>query len=188
MTAYVIGNGVSRKPIQLNKLNGMTYGCNALYRDFQPDVLVATDDPISRAIQESGYPRYKRFHTRKVFAGSGARPLRQQYAGWSSGPNALQLAVLDKHKDIVIIGFDFGSTHKSFNNVYANTDFYRKSHETATYGGNWVHQVDTIIRHAPNVNFTFVVSKDTRSPPQFQQHRNVEIMDIREFLKTINNV
>jgi len=187
MTAYVIGNGVSRKPVNLRKLNGMTYGCNALYRDYEPDVLVATDEPISRAIQESGYPRYKRFHTRKPFAGSGARPLKQAYWGWSSGPNALALAVEDKHREITVLGFDFGSTHKGFNNVYADTEFYRKSHETATFGGNWVHQVDTIIRHNPRIKFTFVQGKDTRMPA-IDEYDNVTIMDIGEFLDIINNV
>ena len=35
--AYIIGNGPSRKGFDLNVLKdtGQTYGCNALYRDFQ---------------------------------------------------------------------------------------------------------------------------------------------------------
>ena len=54
MTAFVIGNGKSREGMDLNDLkkHGMTYGCNALYREFTPDVLVAKDKPISDAIQE----------------------------------------------------------------------------------------------------------------------------------------
>ena len=44
--AFVIGNGQSRSHFNLNTLRGKgtIYGCNALYRDFMPDVLVATDD------------------------------------------------------------------------------------------------------------------------------------------------
>ena len=36
---FAIGNGESRKSIDLNELrpHGIIYGCNALYRDFQPD-------------------------------------------------------------------------------------------------------------------------------------------------------
>ena len=44
-TAFVLGNGVSRAsidPEQLAKL-GATYGCNALYRTFAPDYLIAVD-------------------------------------------------------------------------------------------------------------------------------------------------
>ena len=47
--AFVIGNGQSRLQIDLNNLRskGTIYGCNALYRDFIPDVLVATDCKMS---------------------------------------------------------------------------------------------------------------------------------------------
>ena len=36
MIAFIIGNGVSRKPIDLHQLKGKgtIFGCNALYRDF----------------------------------------------------------------------------------------------------------------------------------------------------------
>ena len=40
MTAYVIGNGESRAGINLAELEGVTYGSNALHRDFHPDNLV----------------------------------------------------------------------------------------------------------------------------------------------------
>ena len=35
--AYIIGNGPSRKGVDLSKLPGKTFGCNALYRDFEPE-------------------------------------------------------------------------------------------------------------------------------------------------------
>ena len=43
--AFCIGNGESRKGFDLEQLrpHGKIYGCNALYRDFTPDVLVAVD-------------------------------------------------------------------------------------------------------------------------------------------------
>ena len=30
---HVIGNGESRKDLNVNELDGTTYGCNAIYRD-----------------------------------------------------------------------------------------------------------------------------------------------------------
>lgn len=87
-----------------------------------------------------------------------------------------------------MLGFDFGSTHRNFNNVYANTEFYRQSHETATYGGNWVNQVETMIKHHPKINFTIVYSADTNKVGRFDTHKNVRYMEIQEFLKVINNV
>ena len=54
---FLIGNGESRKDFNLNKLKpkGKIYGCNALYRDFTPDVLISVDHGIMHEIYHSGY-------------------------------------------------------------------------------------------------------------------------------------
>ncbi len=187
MTAYVIGNGKSRQPIPLDKLDGDTYGCNGLYRDFKPTCLVSTDEPISRYIQNQGYAKHNRFHTRHVYAETGAKPIPASSRGWSSGPNAANIAIRDGHKELVLLGFDFGSTHSQFNNVYADTDFYRMSHETATFHGNWKHQFETLIKHHRLVEFAFIYSNDTRIIEDFKQYSNVKFKGIDEFLKEINN-
>jgi len=54
---FCIGNGESRKGFDLEQLRqyGKIYGCNALYRDFTPDVLVSVDKGIMHEIYHSGY-------------------------------------------------------------------------------------------------------------------------------------
>ena len=52
---FVLGNGLSRKNIDISKLDGTVIGCNACYRDFTPDVICATDAGIMSDIIESGY-------------------------------------------------------------------------------------------------------------------------------------
>ena len=54
---FCIGNGESRKDFDLERLrpHGKTYGCNGIYRDFRPDVLVAMDYNICHEIYRSGY-------------------------------------------------------------------------------------------------------------------------------------
>ena len=54
---FCLGNGESRKDVNLDALkpHGKIYGCNALYRDFTPDVLVAVDQGIIHEIYQSGY-------------------------------------------------------------------------------------------------------------------------------------
>jgi hypothetical protein len=54
---FCIGNGESRQSLDLNifKSYGKIYGCNALYRDFTPDVLTAVDHGIMHEIYQSGY-------------------------------------------------------------------------------------------------------------------------------------
>ena len=45
-SVYVLGNGLSRKNIDPYKLEGTVVGCNACYRDFEPDILCAIDAVI----------------------------------------------------------------------------------------------------------------------------------------------
>ena len=44
--AFVIGNGTSRRTISFPDLSekGSTYGCNAIYREFSPDYLIAVEE------------------------------------------------------------------------------------------------------------------------------------------------
>ena len=53
---FCIGNGESRKGFDLEKLrpHGKIYGCNAIYRDFMPDVLTAVDQGIMHEIYHAG--------------------------------------------------------------------------------------------------------------------------------------
>ena len=55
--AWIIGNGPSRQQVKLNKLEGTTFGCNALYRDFKPDYLVSGDAGVIKEICTKGYPK-----------------------------------------------------------------------------------------------------------------------------------
>ena len=54
-SVFVLGNGPSRKNIDISKLDGTVIGCNACYRDFTPDVICAIDAGIMSDIIESGY-------------------------------------------------------------------------------------------------------------------------------------
>ena len=54
---FVLGNGESRLGIDLIglKLQGKMYGCNALYRNFAPDVLICVDGGMQHEVYSSGY-------------------------------------------------------------------------------------------------------------------------------------
>ena len=55
---FIIGNGESRIGFDLEKLRdyGKIYGCNMLYEEFTPDVLVAVDERIMHPCYWTGYP------------------------------------------------------------------------------------------------------------------------------------
>ena len=84
-TAFVLGNGLSRQAVDLQRLRrlGKIYGCNALYREFTPDVLVATDTPISEHIQRIEYANAHCFYTRYPINGLGAQRIPEDYFTYS---------------------------------------------------------------------------------------------------------
>ena len=187
--AFVLGNGVSRQDVDLNNLKhfGPIYGCNALYRDFTPTALISTDKPISERIQDSGYAKTNRFYTRRPVPGSGALSVPQKYFGYSSGPIATSIAAIDGARVIYLIGFDMGPVNNHFNNVYANTEFYKKSSAVPTFTGNWVTQLKTIIRDHPGTLFVRVMGHTTAVVGDLSKVPNLQTMTMSEFLNRINN-
>jgi hypothetical protein len=186
--AIVLGNGRSRQSIDPNvlKTQGRVYACNAIYREFTPDVLIATDLPIATAIQESGYALKHEFWTRKPTAGSGAQRLTKEYHGFSSGPNAVGRACLDGCTRIFLLGFDLGTTNGQFNNVYADTDFYKKSTAPPTYSGNWVRQIAQICKEYNTREFIRVIGPESAVIPTLEAIPNLKNMAILDFKDRIN--
>lgn len=188
--AFVLGNGISRLDVSLTAIAalGPVYGCNALYREFAPAVLVSTDKAISEAIQNSGYSATHRMYTRKPIPGLGAQRVPQDYYGFSSGPIAAALAALDGHHTIYLIGYDMGpAAGDRFNNVYADTEFYKKSSAKPTYSGNWVKQIQRICKDFPAVSFFRVMGTTTAHLTEIKAIKNLASMPMADFLNRINN-
>ena len=188
--AFVLGNGISRKNIDpaLLKTCGKVYGCNALYRDFEPDVLVATDRPIATEIQNSGYAKTHAFYTRRPLEGLGARRVPEPYFGYSSGPIATAVAANDGHRRIYLLGFDMGPTkNQQFNNVYAGTEFYKSPDALPTFTGNWVKQLIKIMGDHAQVNFYRICGDTTTRLPELESIVNLKHLDLNTFLCRINN-
>lgn len=189
MAAFVLGNGISRKHIEVDTLLklGPVYGCNALYRTHTPTVLVSTDRPISTVIQESGYAHKNRFYTRRPIPGSGAHSVPKKYHGFSSGPIAAGIACEDINRRIYLLGFDLGPTVVGkFNNVYAGTDFYKPQDANPTFTGNWIRQLSTVIRDFPTVEFIRVCGDTTADIADFKNLPNLQYMQIADFVLRIN--
>lgn len=186
--AFVLGNGRSRLGAKLKKLktHGKIFGCNALYREFEPDVLVAVDPKMIIEICDSGYQlthevwtnpnsRYAKFKNLKIFKNS---------RGWSSGPSALLKAAQDGHKEIFILGFDYYGIDNRFNNVYSDTKNYKSSLEPPTYFGNWMRQTETVFREFPDRYFYRVIGLDTSFINEWNTINNVRQISYEE----MNNI
>ena len=188
-TAFVLGNGISRQNVDLKLLQqkGKIYGCNALYREFTPDVLVSTDRPIATHIQQSGYALTNKFYTRKPLENTGALSVPEPYHGYSSGPIALALAAQAGHQYVYLLGFDMGpNQNQKINNLYAGTEFYKSPDSPPTFTGNWLKQICNIIKDHPGTVFTRIAGPTTARIPNLEALTNLHHEDLLRFQNRIN--
>jgi hypothetical protein len=185
--AFVLGNGRSRLGLDLNSLTsaGKTFGCNALYRDFYPDVLIATDPGITAEIEQSGYPENHEFYTRK--SGHPYSKAITKNFGYSSGPIAVTYAAMEGFEKIYLIGFDLVGIKNKHNNVYSGTPNYKNVNSDATYYGNWVNQIFNIAKEYDMQEFIRVSDTDQYWPGLWARH-NIKKQTIDEFLSEVNTV
>ena len=188
MTAFVIGNGTSRRGLDLHSLRpaGKIYGCNALYRDFAPDFLFSTDPGIAKEIELSGYPENNVFYTRKP-SHCNSKTIELNY-GYSSGPIAISYAAEHGNKNIYLIGFDLQGIGNKHNNMYSDTENYKDSGSSATFYGNWVNQVFEISRKFHSTEFYRIDDGNTVRPDQWQHQTNIKFQTIDEFVSEVNTV
>jgi len=182
--AFVLGNGTSRQGIDLTKLQqaGKIYGCNALYREFAPDVLVATDIPISERIQKSGYALSNCFYTRLVLDNLGALRIPEDYFTYSSGPAALGIAADQGFEKIYLLGFDMGPLKdETYNNIYADTEFYKKSQSAPVTPVNWIAQLESIAKKYPTTQFIRVVGTNTANILRLESIDNFAHLPLNDF-------
>jgi hypothetical protein len=110
------------------------------------------------------------------------------YFGFSSGPIATALAAQDGHVHIYLLGFDMGPTESNtINNLYAGTEFYKRTDAPPTFTGNWIKQLCRIARDYPSVQFVRVCGATTAQIPEFNAVPNFTHVDLLTFLDRINN-
>jgi hypothetical protein len=85
--SFILGNGKTRKDFSLHELKskGKLYGCNRIYEEIVPDVLVSTDKNMAEEIQKSGYSKNNNHYTREkhIIISSGAKALDPMYQAFN---------------------------------------------------------------------------------------------------------
>ena len=190
--SFVLGNGTSRNSIDLNTLKekGIIYACNAVYRSFTPDYLIAVDVKMVLEINKAGYQNKNQVWTNPNKSYEKIQNLNffSPSKGWSSGPTALWLAAEHGYESIYILGFDYRGLNdgKQLNNIYADTVNYKKSTDGATFFGNWMRQTKTVIKENPNIQFIRVIQPDNYDPEELNIFDNYSTIFIEDFKKIFN--
>ncbi|NBP57769.1 hypothetical protein EBU71_14785 [bacterium] len=137
----MFGNGRTRLNIDFDEVRpyGIIYACNAVYRDYNPDFLVAVDRKMIDEIAKNGYQLRHEVWTYPFISKSNYKNFNfiEPNLGWSSGPTALNLCSKHDPEEIYIFGFDFEGLEGKINNVFADTENYKPSLADQTYYGNW---------------------------------------------------
>ena len=189
--AFIVGNGTSRNDFDLTQLidNGKIYGCNALYREFKPDYLIAVDVKMVLEINQSGYQNRNLVYTNPNKAYSKFKNFNffDPSKGWSSGPTALWFASQHQYDEIFILGFDYKGLDngEKVNNIYADTRNYKKSRDRATYFGNWLRQTKSVIAENKKISYYRVIQPDNFCPPElntFENFKNISYNDFKNMM------
>ena len=129
--AFIIGNGESRKYFDLNNLYDVApiFGCNALYRTFKPDWLVAVDQGMMDEISSSNFPaEYTLFPRSKAeeYEPAEMHIGRSGFPRNNSGMYAMQRAIEKDYNVLICLGFDFliDDNYLSCTNLFAETANY----------------------------------------------------------------
>ena len=156
----VIGNGTSRKKINLNLLQQEKIGCNAIFRDNFVEHLVCCD----KRLVKQALPHHNNIYTRTRWNKDyDVNPLPElPYVGndrkdepihWGSGPYAVLLGANLSNK-VKLIGFDLYGNEGLVNNIYSGTEGYSDKQDKAVDHSYWVYQIAKVFELFPKVTFT----------------------------------
>lgn len=189
----VIGNGESRKNIDISILEGPTVGCNAIHRDYSVDYLVCVDyhmlaEAINRKVNKTTLVYTRQHLLYRYNQEKFIRPVPDlPYQGmnrwddpihWGSGPYAVLIgAIYTKLKEVKLIGFDLYSKDTKINNVYKDTFGYKENNSHAVDPRYWIHQIGKVFECFPNIQFT-IYQDDNWELPQAWKYPNVKVDNI----------
>lgn len=187
---WVIGNGESRKNVNLKSLSGAVIGCNAIHRDHVCDSVVAVDRRM--VIEILNNPLYQNvpIYTRPNWidnfkANKNVRTVPElPYKGnarwddpwhWNSGPFAVLLACIQNPVTVNLLGFDLYGIDQKVNNLYKNTKNYDKENHHAIDNSHWLHQLYKLFEHFSNIKFIQWQKMDWQIPSYWANSKNLTV-------------
>ena len=185
----VIGNGESRKSIDLTRIDCPKIGCNAVYRDYYTDYLVCVDKRMFKEALELNINLDRFIYTRqehhKLYQKKKTRIVPElPYAGmerpddpfhWGSGPYAVLIAAkISKESQVSLLGFDLYGIDNKINNIYKDTSNYQSGDKRAVDPSYWIYQIAKVITYFPKVKFT-IYQEDGWQCPKAWKKSNVKV-------------
>jgi hypothetical protein len=179
----VIGNGESRKDIDISAFNETKVGCNAIVRDFFVNHLVCVDRRMVEEVLQlssfdkiytrqdwiNSYTSNKNVTTVPKLLEDGTKRWDEPFQ-WGSGPYAVLLsAKLCKGPTVRLVGFDLHSATNTVNNLYKDTSNYDSADKNAVDPKYWVHQISKVFEWFPQLHFKIYQKEDWTLPNSWQK-------------------
>ena len=187
MIAFVIGNGMSREGISLEALatHGKVFGCNAIYRDFEPYVLVSVDKGITLEISKAKIPETITHYARNPQHAKSIRlDQKKHHSRSASGPVATQLAAIERDiKKVYLVGVDLNSPDGKVNNIYSGTENYRAKSGPAVKWHKWEKQYLEVFKQNPGIEFYRIIPMTRYIPSIWKGQRNIHHLEKDDFAK-----
>ena len=162
----IIGNGESRKDIDIDRVPSIKIGCNGIYLHNKVDYICAMDkfwrDKISK---ETDIPLISRYHNNafqtyvELYDGKWT-DTKCIYRGYCSGITALDFACSTFNDDMYLIGFDFGYKGECVNHIYKDTKFHPKANRAAQNEDIFLKQAIQTRKRYPRKNIIWVTDGD----------------------------
>lgn len=196
--AVVLGNGLSRLEMDLRPIKNhrggllgsralQTYGCNALYRDFTPDFLVASGNEIVNEIASTNYTKDNIVYTNSIHLLEHPSKFylipHDPYA--DAGTTAAYIACFDGHKNIYLLGFDGQDPAPYNNNLYAGTNAY-DSKTTQIDDTKWKANMRQLMSVYNDVDFALVFKYTRPVPNAWKDLPNVRSINHRTFILEVD--
>ena len=179
----VIGNGESRKDIDISAFNETKVGCNAIVRDFFVNHLVCVDRRMVEEVLQlssfdkiytrqdwiNSYTSNKHVTTVPKLLEDGTKRWDEPFQ-WGSGPYAVLLsAKLCKGPTVRLVGFDLHSATNTVNNLYKDTSNYDPADKNSVDPRYWVHQINKVFEWFPQLHFKIYQKEDWVLPNSWQK-------------------
>lgn len=174
----VLGNGESRRNLNICSIDNSIIGCNAIVRDTSVDNVVCCD---KRMVKEALTSDVKIIYTRKRwFNGWDDKRVcelpdlpykgtdrRDEPIHWGSGPYAVLLGA-KRAETIYLAGFDLYGTGDRLNNVYKDTVNYKNSSDFKIDPSYWIYQIGKVFEIYSKREFVILQPKGWEQPSSWK--------------------
>jgi len=192
-SATVIGNGPSRLNFDLECIGQsmMTYGCNALYRDFMPDYLISMDWSVVLEILENDVQHKTTFYTQDSANFNHVSNDIKEHINWlkpmnkrlDSGNSALEVALEHNYDTIYMIGFDYNTDGGTLKNVYHGSNNYARNSvipSATQMAAEWRNRLKRLVKEYPDTQIVRVNGSNTEMTVDETNYSEITIEQFKD--------